>query len=216
MVRLIPDAIVQPGAGGIVQTAPLAQASDAFTDADTTVLTAHIPTGGGTWTAVTGNGAGDATIDAGRVHNTNDTTLHSYAHSWAPSSPNYDVECDVVMRSDNNLANAGVIGRASTGAHTYYHARYTTNGDAWQLIAYAAGTGTQLGSGVSQTLVVDQAYRLVLRMRGTTITLIVDGVPRILQLDGTITAAGRAGVRFQEASAAATGPHLDNWRAVSS
>ncbi len=63
-----------------------------------------------------------------------------------------------------------------------------------------------------QVLTVDQAYALTLSMVGTTINLIVDGAVTITQTDSAITAAGRAGMRPNNAATSTTGVHLDNWR----
>lgn len=164
------------------------------------------------WTKHANSGAGSATIDAGRVHNTNDATSHLYYHAWAPASPDYAVGVDIVMRSDNDLSHAGPALRIDTAANTAYFLRYFTNGNIWQIVKIVAGVQTGLASSVVQVLVVDRAYRAVLRAVGAQLTAFVDGAAIISTTDAAITAAGRAGVRLQDAATATVGVHLDNFR----
>lgn len=188
------------------------RASDAFTDVDGTLITAHTPSSGGTWTknSVSTNTAAP-TIDGNRVHGENAATQSIYSHSLVPASPNYDVACDVVMRSDNNLSNGGVIGRMLTNLNTFYAVRYSTGANSWQLSGILAGAATFTTLSTVQILTVDQPYRALLRMRGTTISMSVDGV--LLQSidNASLTLAGFAGFSVGGAAAAGVGVHLDNY-----
>lgn len=202
-----------PFGGVVAQGAPLVVASDAFTDANTTTLETHTATGGGTWAHHPSSAAGSATIDNNRVHNSNDTALHLYYHSWAPASPDYDVSCDIIQKSDTNLTDVGVCARLDTVATTHYLARYNNAQDVWQAYKLVAGAATQLGSDISQTLTIDQSYRLTLSLRGASLRVSVDGAVILSAIDSAITAAGRMGLRFGNASAAATGISVDNMQA---
>jgi hypothetical protein len=210
MVRIIPYAIVQPGAGGIVMRAPLVQASESFTAADTTLITAlALP-----WTKNTAgsNNTAAPSIDSGRAHNENAaTTSLYYRDDVQPASADYDVEADVVQRSDTNVSSAGVSARIVPGANTHYTALYNNATNGWQLVRLVTGALTQLGSDAAQVLTLDQTYRLRLSVRGTVIALWVDGVPLITQPDAQVTAPGRAGLRTSNVATSTTGIHLDNW-----
>ena len=188
------------------------RAFDEFTDADTTALESHAASDGGSWTKHSNSGAGSVTIDNNRVHNPNDTTMHMYYHSWAPVVADYAVTVGVVMRSDNNASMAGPAVRIATGANTCYYARYFTNGNFWQILKVVSGSTTALGSTVAQTLTVDQIYLATLEVRDTALILSVDGVVIREVTDTSITSAGRAGIRVQDAASATTGVHLDSWQ----
>lgn len=210
MVRLLPDHIVRPGRGGIVQRAPLAQASETFTAADGTAITALTPP----WTkhAVAATNTAAPVVNGGRVHGENAASVSVYyRNDWVPAGADYDVFCDVVLLSDNNTSEVGPVGRALTAANTMYMARYNAISNVWQLFKFVNGTATQLGSNVDQTLTVSQAYATTLSMRGSAIALFVDGVPIVAVTDADVTAPGRAGIRLQNAATSSTGLHLDNW-----
>lgn len=192
---------------------PTVFASDAFTDTNGTTLQSHTPTGGGTWTKHPA-ATSDASIHNNMVHNDNSGNAGLYYHSGTPAAADYDVEADVVMKSDNNVSTAGVCGRVHATNQDLYMARYTTNGNNWQLFKAVGGTFTQLGSNFGQTLTVDQAYRVKLEMRGTAIKLYVDGVERASATDSAVTATGKAGLRVQQAATSAVGLQLDNFAAT--
>lgn len=192
-------------------------ASDTVTDANGTTLEAHVPSGGGTWTKHSISGAGSATIDNNRVHNPNTATTHLYYHSQVPAggafwgAADYDVVCDVVMRSDNNASASGPAGRIDTAVANYYFVRYHTNTNVWQLLKSVAGVETQLGPSVAQALTIDQAYSCTLSMRSSGIKVYVDGLLIIAAIDTAITAAGRGGLRVSDLATSTVGVHLDNY-----
>jgi hypothetical protein len=218
MPRIMPDPLIRigglvgPGGGVVVQPAPLVQASESFTAADGTAITALSPP----WTKHgSATNVADPTVQANRVvgEDTANLSLY-YRNDWVPTSADYRVECDLVQRSDNNLDFVGVVGRLATGANTCYHARYSNATNVWQLFRVVAGAATQLGSDAGQVLTIDQAYRLALDMRGSQLTMSVDGLPLVAAIDANVTAPGRAGIRIIGNATAATGIHIDNWRAV--
>lgn len=184
--------------------------NDTFTAADGTNLSAHTGETGATWTANTSN----AVVASGRVRPTA-TLFNSLTASGTPASADYDVEADVYYAgAAAGGGAAGVTGRAS--GKTYYMARYDTTG--WQLYYVSnESTFTQIGSTFTQALTVGQSYRLKLEMRGTAIKLYVDGVERCSGTNGTLTAAGKAGVHFYASASSVSdsaGWHLDNFEAT--
>lgn len=192
------------------RTESVLRASDTFTDADATSILTHVPEIG-TWVkyAASTNTA-DPTIIGNRIVGENAATVSIYS-CVSPQTPNYIVSCDVVMRSDNNLSQNGPIGRLVTGVVTYYHARYNTLTNAWQLYKFVNSTPTQLGTDQAAVLTVDQAYRCDLWMTGSLISMVVDGVTLVSVTDTAIPNAGRAGFRIGGAETGTTGVHLDNF-----
>ena len=204
-------------------------AGDEFTDTAGTVLSSHTGAVGATWTAVSGQPRTAVITAAGRQRReTSGTGAAQYYASATPSSADYLVESDVYVASLLATDAIGVVGRqdiSGTG-QTYYLARYVRDTGRWELHKVVAGTSTLIGSGGSgtgyytQALTVGSSYRLTLRMSGTTISMLIDGVTRLTATDSAISAIGRGGVRNGTAATTAAvtdsaGLHLDDFRITS-
>lgn len=190
-------------------------ASDTFTDVDGTALQSHVPSGGGAWVRHSSSTAGGThLIGSNRVYSSVASSIPVHYHNHTPSTPNYLVEADVVLLTDNNSSTIGVAGRILTNALTFYYARYTTSGDIFQLFKSIANVSTQLGTSVAHILSVGVGTRLGLDMDGTLISMLIDGEVVMSATDSDITAAGRAGIRSNNASTLTTGVHLDNWQVI--
>jgi hypothetical protein len=190
---------------------PAVVARDDFAAADTTAITSLAPP----WTkhAVAATNTAAPAVAGGRIHGENAATISVYHRAdWAPASPDYAVVCDVVPLSDNDLSEAGPVGRVLASANTMYMVRYNQISNIWQLFKFVNGTATQLGASIAQTLTVGQRYVAALVMAGTTIAMRVDGVTIVAVGDTAIPAAGLAGVRIQNAATSTTGLHLGHWR----
>lgn len=187
-------------------------ASDNFTDTAGTILDAHTPSGGGTWTEHSNYGSSEAVIsDVNRLRG-NVATASCYYHSGAPATAEYDVDLDVHVITDPAALHEHVVGRINTGADTMYGVRRNTSGQ-WQLYKIVTGTLTSLGT-FSQTLTVGVSYRVKLEIRDAAKKVYIDGVERISSADNAITAAGKAGVRFNgRVTSNSTDRHLDNFEA---
>lgn len=191
---------------------PQVRARDGFADADGTVLANHIASDGGTWTKHPSAQPGDLLINANRIHNPDTTELQLYYHSWLPANPDYDVECDVVLVSDNNTSTASVTGRINPASGlNFYLLQYTSASNEWVLFKRTAGIAT-IFARVVQVLTPGQVYRARLSMRGSTIKAYVDGLEILSATDTDHTAAGRAGLQTQLAATPTTGVHFDAWR----
>lgn len=170
------------------------------------------------WTKVTGN-TGDAVLTAANRLRASSTTAAAYYHSATPPSADYEVTADWYYANSAGTPAAGVIGRCDTGANTFYSARIfeVSSVPVLQLVKLVAGTQTQLGSNVAITTVAGNTYPIKLRMSGTTIEAYFNGAgsPDISVTDSSITAAGKAGVRFGNTSTPSDAAtyHLDNWSA---
>lgn len=179
---------------------------DSFTDTAGTALSAHTGETGATWTAVPTFSAAAVITSAGRVRGNGTNAL--WEASGVPASADYDVEADVYVAS---LANqAGILGRCSTTAATYYLLYYDSGAAVWRLYVIVNGA-TAANFSFAQTLTVGQTYHLHLMMRGSQIMAFANGVQIFNVTDTNISAAGRAGVFFSAADTDTTGLHLDNF-----
>jgi len=180
---------------------------DSFTDAAGTLLESHTGETGATWTKNSAFSTGSAAITAaGRLRG--NAANGVYYESGVPASADYDVEADFYVAS--NAGGAGIIGRSSTTAATYYYLDYIQSTGNWSLASLVNGSIVQSVT-FAQTLTLGQIYHLHLVMRGTAILGYINGVLRLQLTDSNISAAGRAGVYFQESDTDSTGYHLDNF-----
>lgn len=192
-------------------------ATDTFTDSNGV----NLPTHDANWVKHGSSGASQLIItDANRIRvGTTDSSETIYYHSGSPASADYTVKADFLKKDDSDGAQM-VCGRMSTSANTFYAAQYTRSVSgstaAWKLFKRVAGTFTQLGSSVNQTLTVDVAYEGKLSMSGSTIELYKEGsgTPSISTTDTSITAAGKSGLRGTGyVSTNTSSLHLDNFSA---
>jgi hypothetical protein len=193
-----------------------ANSGDSFTDTAGTALTAHTGEVGAGWTQY--GGSSGAVISAANALRKTGTSNVAYYSSYVPSTANYAVEADLVVKS-NTSDGVALDGRRdpTPGSGTTYDARYDGNSDAWELLKNVGGSSSMLDS-AAQTLTVGATYRLRLDMSGTNIRMYVDGVLVCSAADASISAAGRAGIQLGLPSSPATtdttGMHLDNFRVV--
>lgn len=119
------------------------------------------------------------------------TSLRHNVHANSASGPDHTVSADVYVAGTSNGNNVSVIGRVSAGAETFYEARAQRNGSTslrWELYKCIAGTFTQLGSGVVETISAGNSYAMLLDLSGTTIALYAlgGGTPAISVTDSDI------------------------------
>jgi hypothetical protein len=180
-------------------------ASDTFTGTNGTALSSHTADTGGSWNQRTGSfeiqsnkitcaGAALATLDA-----------------ITPGTPDYDVSADLVITDDSA---AGVTGRHHATDNQFYYFRYLTDGmsgsnGTWQL--YLFDGGATLLNDFAETQTRGTTRRITLRLRGTAISGLVDGVEKVSATNSTITADGVAGMRNGGSPGSAT---LDNFEVV--
>ena len=177
---------------------------------------------GASWTKHPVSSADAVLTNAGRVRKAGTNTMGSlYYTSATPASANYLVEADV--RAATTLANdmAGVVGRLDTSNvnGTYYYARYEQTTQVWVLFRVVNGGWAWLGQSGTQVLAPGTTYRLGLKMSGSTISVLVNGVVQFAVADGSpINAAGRGGIALGFHGANTTtvtdsaGIHLDNFQ----
>jgi hypothetical protein len=185
-------------------------ASDVFTDVAGTTLGGH----DANWLLITSYAISCKTNGSAVYPTAFGNSAYRYAAT--PPAADYSVSLDVVLQSGTGPVLGGPIGRASSSAATFYHAQYNVSAGAWRLWKSVAGTFTQLGSDVSQSLTTGTPYRCKLEMIGTAIKLYVDGVQKISVTDSSISAAGYPGLRMGQSAGSVggtTGLQLDNFSA---
>jgi len=184
--------------------------SDIFTDTPGVLLENHTGATGATWTKNPAFSTGSSVITAAdRLRGAASNGI--YYASGTPTSADYDVEADFYVASIAGAA--GLLGRQSTSAATYYLFDYETGSGSWKLYSVVNGSVITSAS-FAQTLTAGQTYHLRLAMRGSFITGYVNGTAVVSLTDSSITSAGRAGVYFGEADTDSTGYHLDNLTAA--
>lgn len=182
---------------------------DTFTDTDGVLPTSHTGETGATWTKHASGGGGAAVIsNANRVRGTSSTRSLYYA-SGTPASADYDVTAVLYAVSTTDTY-PGPCGRIDTAAETMYYVTWDHTRGLWELSKRVAGALTSLGT-YADTFTVGTSKTCMLRMVGSTISVLIDGVSRISVTDTAISAAGKAGFRQgNAASTNSTGVHIDS------
>lgn len=190
-------------------------ASDTFTEAVDTALTSHTGEVGGIWTKNTGIGAFTAPTVVGATDRVRLNTTNEWAGyaSGSPASPDYDVS--VVLTVVTRDGYCGPVGRQITNDHTYYQVAIDsagTSGEGYSLGKYLSGVWSLL----AEYVVTPQTGDIImLRMRGTLIQMLINGIVRGQVTDSSITAAGKAGIYGAQYAVPgnAVGYHFDNFTA---
>ena len=182
-------------------------ATDAFTGTDGTVLNTY----SANWS---NTGFGTDTMSISSNHAKADAGAGFNAYAWnaaQATSADYDVSATVVARAGGNNSPA-VAGRiVATNDGRCYFVQGST-GAVWTLYRNFAGARTSIGTytggaGDDPSLT---PCAVTLRMVGSTISVLVNGVSRISVTDTNLTAKGYAGVGcfFGDSNAASW---LDDW-----
>jgi hypothetical protein len=199
--------------------------SDAFTDADGTLLSSHTPTdGGGAWAKPTGypsSFTNNAKIKTNRVYTDNTAGQGSiYYKNDTPASADYYVQADVyVVTVGTDYWQAGLVGRLNAASESFYVVRFSqqaANVHRWELYKDVGGTFTALGTPFDETLVAGDTRTVKLAFSGSSITVYVNGVSRITASDSAISAAGKPGIWVYSNTTTVDptthGLHLDNFQ----
>lgn len=191
-------------------------ASDSFTGTPVTELSAY----NANWSKQIGFTTNAFIgVDSGTYAICTDTSAYNvYVRSESPASADYSVFVDIARRvaSPTNKPEQGPIGRAQSGAATFYAALHSDTLNDIRLYKWVSGTPTQLGSTYSLTLSTNVAVNVELRMSGSSIKVFIDGVERIAATDSAISGAGKAGIigrRMRDSGVQDTGA-IDNFNAV--
>ncbi len=192
---------------------PRVAVTDNFVATDGDALDTHSPDIGGAWEHYPGY-----TADAIHISNAlrGDGTTGYAVHTNAATipTPDYDVAAALFVATNDGSDMWAVLGRAdhsvSAGLDTYYYVAYSSE---WSLSKANGGVFTSLGT-FSQALSVSTGYSVILRMRGTSLKVFIDGTERISATDSAITSAFRCGLYTRQGSDT-EGHWLDTFNAES-
>lgn len=188
--------------------------TDTFTEASDISLTSHTGELGATWTQHTSYPAApNLDADNDQIYPAGDP---SAAHaSGVPPSADYCVEGVVKVESIVS-ANAAITWRVDTAANTKMIFQLN-NGTGWRMRKIVAGTQTTIGAEDTTTNIPSVGETRTMRACsvGDAHTAYINGVllGTVGGTDASVTAAGRAGVRFSGPIAETTGYHFQSFRA---
>lgn len=183
-----------------------------FTAADGTFL--HAISG---WSKIYGY-TGDLKINNGMLSNQGIAGLGTGGYQCSlgtPPSADYDVSCDMVVKTVITNCFPGVCGRIQSGSTTMYQLYHNGTTNKWTVSRRVADSNTILGE-VDAGASAGNTYRIRLRMQGNQISGYVnDALVLGPFTDSNITAAGLPGIRRYENSncSSTTGIHQDNFSA---
>lgn len=165
---------------------------DTFTDADGTLLTAHVAEIGGTAQVQFGftPTGGGSVIANNRLYARGNAGVYQYQGATPPSE-NYEVdgyfECVTVVANED----VGIAGRMHPSIANLLFARYQRSSGNWQLFqTLALSTNNQLGSNVADSFPVGETRRIKMVMNGQAITVTIYGNDGVTVI-GTITATAQ-------------------------
>lgn len=167
----------------------MAFVSDSFTDTDNTTLQSHTGETGATWTEHANESGNDAKIISNQCKHDSSAGVAYYA-SGTPASAEYDVQATCGAASTATYG-PGIFGRLSTSALTGYLAWSTQT--TTTLYKVSAGSYTDIGN-TSYSWAASDVVKL--QIRDAAKKIFVNGVEKVSSTDNTITAAGKAGLRF--------------------
>lgn len=194
--------------------------TDTFTEASDTTLASHTGETGATWTlhpSYSGADLVNASLD--RIY-LNTAAAAAYYASGVPPGADYYVQVDF-YRLTQIGTNVSLILGMDTTADTGLMLRLNDTGAAveWEVIDRVAGSNTILNGGLavsSATIPTLGGAPVTAKMirTGTSVTVFLNGSQDAnLNCITSLTAAGKAGVRFSGQATSTTGIHVDNFSA---
>lgn len=190
--------------------------NDTFTEASDTNLQSHTGETGATWTlhpSYSGTALVNGSLDRAYL---NTSAAAAYTASGSPPSADYCVESPY-RRLTQISTNVTIALGMDTSADTFTGLRLNDNGATvvWETYDRVTGSNTVLQSVTTNIPSLGgAAITAKLCRSGTAITVFFDNVQNTsLNSTTTITAAGKAGVRFSGQGSATTGIQLDSFSA---
>lgn len=132
-----------------------------------------------------------------------------------PPSADYEVSCDLVVKTVLSDCYVGVAGRIQAAATTFYQMYHDGLTNNWTVSKRIANTNTVLGT-VASGVTAGNTYRIKLRMEGDQISGYVNDTLVLGPFtDSSITGAGLSGIRRLDNAGctSTTGVHYDNFSA---
>ena len=155
---------------------------------------------------------GNSPVNPARVANGRFLSLginnnYRNAPNVAPSA-DVEVTASLVCLTALSDDNIGIAARVSSGADTGYFARYSRTAGNIGLFKIVAGTLTSLGT-FNTVIAAGSTKELKLRVQGTSVKALLDGVEIISATDSAIAGAGYVGIRAGTVASGTTGVQID-------
>ncbi|MFN2520430.1 MAG: hypothetical protein ABR525_05220 [Candidatus Limnocylindria bacterium] len=189
---------------------------DSFAGPSGAPVTAHTGERGAAWSDWT-QAAGRTQLAPGMRVRASVAGPHAVVTaSGTPPGPDYEVSADFHVVSLAETTLIGVLARRDDNTDSEYMGWYNSASATWGIARRLGGTGITVGGTYAQTLAAGGTYRVALRVRGSRLSLLVDGAERVSGTDTSIEAPGRAGIRMAQAGRAGddVGLQLGNFRAA--
>lgn len=191
--------------------------TDTFTAATDEDLTAHTPEVGGAYVDHTDGAYNDPIgilASEDQIYKTSGSGAGMYYNDAAPPSANYCCEC-VIRKLTTISANAAIAWRVDTASNTMMIFQIN-NGTGWRMRKIVAGTQTTIGVEDTTTNIPadGESRTMTACSNGNTHTAFINGVllGTVGGTDSSVTAAGKAGVRFNGTFTSTTGYHISSFR----
>lgn len=182
-------------------------ATDTFNDVATTLLTAHTADTGQTWSL----GSGQTNLSITGSNSVNLATSGVVGRNVLnvnPANADYSIEADINFNGATAQGQGLMVrtSAASEDGYLLFNDIVTTPGSTiWQLYWASAGAYTQIGT---YTGAAASSIHAKLTAVGTTITVTIASVDRIVVTDANISAIGNPGLRC-------TTSNVDTLRSIS-
>lgn len=159
-------------------------------------LNSHVAESGHTWAAYASGTSGSGLLRLGtnRLYVTTANPASSLS-SYVPPSADYDLVGVIRKDTTTNNLEACLLARADASALSAYQGSYSNGTGNFNIRRFDAGTLTTLTSVAAGSFPIGTEKKMTLRLRGTSIKLLVDDVEVLSVTDSTYTAAGRIGIR---------------------
>lgn len=203
------------GTGFSQQTHATTFLTDNFTGTASSTLESHLSDNGQGWIKNTASSSSIGLNGGITISSTNDIfptqtrKTAIYTTTGTSTSADYEIQGTVSVVSARLSDYVGLVARYATSTDNGYAATYAHSAGGFILVKRVNGTPTVLGS-YNVTAATNDV--VLLRVRGSSISVLVNGIERISASDTTFTDAGKAGVFLYANSAPgdATGIHFDS------
>lgn len=183
---------------------------DTFTDTNGTTLASHVGELGATW--VRASGTETAVVNSNRLEPQLVASPSYYYTSGIPGAADYDVSIDFIVLTTGVPRQQffSVDGRGSITDEGYRWG-YSYFAPNWLLSKIISGAETSLGTYTGIVPAASNTYKTKLRLRGSTISGLINDAVVVSTPDTSLTSAGRNGLTVEDGNAPGTGSIFDNY-----
>ncbi len=166
---------------------------DSFNAPEGTLLENHLSDSGHSWTNfLVGGNFGQISVSNRKDLFSSSVRNTQYYNSAVPRTADYIVQAIITPRSLSGIV--GIVGRFSPVNGECYLGRYNVTTGGWEIFRLVTPSQLRLAL-VPAILTVGQEYHMALKLRGSRISLIVNGSEIAAVDDANITSKGLVGVR---------------------